>query len=198
MDQFYISIVFLGIALIVFSLLWIVLDKKKSNDHAKSLEEKKEELVTIITDAEQMIDELNRFSDYIVTQMDLKNEELSSNLRDIDEKVKQISIKIHETDSVSAIKLEKQPGEARMAAGMDTAYSYRDEASVIDTKANNGYSVGEAAIKQPYRLKDKVIHLNSRYNEVIQLSRNGLNETDIAKRLNMGKGEIQLILQMNK
>jgi len=81
MNQFYVSIIFLGILLIVISLVWIVYDKKQSYDYSKQLDSKRDELVKVITDSEVMLEELNKFSDYIVSQMDLKNEEACESLK---------------------------------------------------------------------------------------------------------------------
>lgn len=91
--NFYVSLVFFGILLILFSLAWIILDKKKAFGFMRSLDEKKQELVEIINDAEQMIEELNKFSDYIVTQMDLKNEELMKKLRIAEEGINNLGKK---------------------------------------------------------------------------------------------------------
>ena len=43
-----------------------------------------------------------------------------------------------------------------------------------------------------------VMPLNIRHKEVLELAENGMNDTEIAKKLNMGKGEVQLILGMTK
>jgi len=57
---------------------------------------------------------------------------------------------------------------------------------------------------KPYQIKlqgvkdEKVIPINSKHKEVLALAQKGLNETEIAKKLSMGKGEIQLILGVNK
>ena len=96
MNQFYVSLIFIGILLITFSLILVLLDKKKVFGFARNYERKKQELIEIINDAEQMIEELNKFSDYIVTQMDFKNEELRLNLKKADENIKSLAIKAHD------------------------------------------------------------------------------------------------------
>ena len=93
MDGFYAGIIFAGIILVIISLIWIAYDRKKTFDHSKQFDAKKEEILGIIDDAEMMISELNKFSDYIVTQMDKKNEELCLNLKIFDEKIKFINKK---------------------------------------------------------------------------------------------------------
>ncbi|NTV88860.1 MAG: hypothetical protein HGA22_00620, partial [Clostridiales bacterium] len=99
MDQFYIIMLFVGIILMVFLTVWTILDKKKVFKVVKEFDRKKGELVEIIGDAEQMIEELNKFSDYIVTQMDIKDEELRSNIKKADEQIRNIGIKAQNLDS---------------------------------------------------------------------------------------------------
>lgn len=48
------------------------------------------------------------------------------------------------------------------------------------------------------KTKEKPILSNKKHMEVINLAHKGLNETEIARKLNMGKGEIQLILGVNR
>ncbi|MGI6778685.1 MAG: DUF6115 domain-containing protein [Acetivibrionales bacterium] len=162
MNQFYSSISIIGITLIILSLLWIVIDRKKSDNYEKRLDRKKYELSAIITDAEEMIEELNKFSEYIVTQIDMKNEELLKSLKNIEERLESLNEK---------------------------SYNQNDR-----REPEQGISP-----KQSQTLEsDKVIPIDGRFRRVLALAQDGLSHTEIAKNLNMGKGEIQLILGINK
>jgi hypothetical protein len=187
--NFYVSLTFLGIVLIIFSLVWVILDKKKVFSYARSFEQKKEELAEIITDAEQMIEELNKFSDYIVTQVDLKNEELQTNLKNADEGIKTIGKK------AQAI----YEAEVKTAAIEET--SARAETKMLEVNGSSNTYQSPSGIrfeKLVSRRNEKVIPLNNRYNEALRLSENGMGVIEIAKMLNMGKGEIELILGINR
>lgn len=188
MNQFYASITFLGVVLIVVSLLWILIDRKKSNEYEKRLDRKKEELSAIISDAEEMIVELNKFSDYIVTQMDLKNEELLVNLKKYDQKLKQITEKSNEEF------LAKKASNKKIVNG---------KTMERDLPVNNAKPMGSYNTNSPQKhfrsqRKEKVVPLNTKYREVLELAKDGLSDTEIAKSLKMGKGEIQLILELNR
>jgi DNA-binding NarL/FixJ family response regulator len=202
MNQFYVSIIFLGITLILISLVWIAYDKKKSDDYTKTLSEKKEELIEIISDADQMVEEMNKFSDYIATQMELKNEELCNNLKVIDDKLKQMSVRVHECADANSISGEKVVNGAPIGIFMKTKGAVFEHASDLIIENQNyehsNISPYNQSQKQQYKMKDNVIPLNGRHKEVINLFENGLNETEIARRLNMGKGEVQLILGVNR
>ncbi|MCX8130294.1 MAG: hypothetical protein N3I35_09375 [Clostridia bacterium] len=203
MNEFYVSIIFIGITLIVISLVWIAYDRKKSYDYVTQMDSKKEELVTIINDAEQMIEEMNKFSDYIVTQMELKNEEMCSNLKELEKKVSLINVAAEESAGLKVMNIKSD----KVVNG-----------NVIDVRLNSDHSVynhgygsehdsdnlksENAAISQVSRpiqkSREKVIPLNNKYREVIRLAEAGMSDTEIAKDLRMGKGEVQLILGMNK
>lgn len=201
MNQFYVSIIFLGITLILVSLVCIAYDRKKSDDYVKRLGEKKEELIDIISDAEQMVEEMNKFSDYIATQMELKNEELSANLKVIDDKLTNISLRVHENADLSKVQQDKVVNGSPVGLFVKAKGSGFEHNSdlVIDKMSyencNNAYMQNQ----KPYnRIKDNIIPLNGRHKEVISLAENGLNVTEIARRLNIGKGEVQLILGVNR
>ena len=201
MNQFYFCIMFLGIILVVVSFVWIVADRKKAFDYNARMDARKEELSGIISDAEQMIDELNRFSDYVVAQMELKSEELNASLRNIDGRIEQLRVKLGENSEI-------KPGQTEMIVNGDRIKSAYGKHEATQHNHNVELQAGEPAAakaavhtqagRQQSRLKDNVIPLNARHKEVIRLSNEGLDATEIAKKLKMGKGEIQLILEMNR
>ncbi|MCX7842622.1 MAG: hypothetical protein N2489_06060 [Clostridia bacterium] len=192
--NFYVSIIFLGIMLIIIALIWIAYDMKRSQDYVKKLDDKKQELLEIISDCEQMIEELNKFSDYIVTQMDIKNQEMCSSLKIIEEKLEQISLKNVENNDVVPIVKEKvvngTPGTG--------FFNHNSDLIIDNIEYDSSNAVKTSSSKSSGRSKDKVIPINNKFKEVIRLSENGMSDTEIARALNMGKGEIQLILGMNK
>lgn len=220
MNGFYASLVFFGILLVVFSLICIFLDKKKAFGFMKSYEDKKQELVEIISDAEQMIEEMNRFSDYIVNQMDLKNEEMSKNLKIAEKKVSALSKRamVICNEAGEAMPQESgesmESGEEAPAAEVSVAEAPAIEVPAIEVPAAvavNGGAMDTAGtanaayfkfnsdfIAAPAKKSEKVIPINNKYSEVIRLSHEGMQGLEIAKRLNMGKGEVELILGLRK
>lgn len=205
MNGFYVSMIFLGILLIIISLISIFLEKRKAFHFVKGFDEKKQELSEIINDAEQMIDELNRFSDYIVTQMDLKNEELNKNLREAEERVQSLNKKVS-TISIASSAVAEAEFEA-----MDSGVAYAVNSTAVGSAAitnipsytsdaaNAAYGRSEepksfAASKK----KEKVIPFNNRYSEVLRLAGEGLESLEIARKLHMGKGEVELIIGLRK
>lgn len=209
MNPFYVSIIFLGIMLIVFSFVWILYDKKKGFDYQKKIDEKKKELIDIIEDAEQMVEELNKFSDYVITQMDIKNEELNKNLKKFEDKVDSINNKaIKEVEKKVEKKAYPKKSLNKVVNGSELdiqvkaevpLLKYNNEKAIdkIDSESTN--SPVKKNSKTQNSKKDKVIPLkSSKHKEVMQLAEEGFSETEIARKLNVGKGEIQLILGLYK
>lgn len=231
MSGFYVSMIFIGILLVLFSLACIFIDKKKVFSFNRNFDDRKQELVEIINDAEQMIEELNKFSDYIVKQMDLKNEQLCRNLKAAEDKVNELGERakaaVSEAEAVSRPVAARQMDEAAskdcmsirepvaeaevhthtMAVNsgvLETASAQRipglNVESVKYPPAHPGPAVDHAnnPLAHPAKKNEKVIPLNNKYSEVIRLSQEGLHALEIAKRLNLGKGEVELILGLRK
>ena len=202
------GLVFSGIGIIVFLLVWVFLDKKRTFRFMKSMDEKKRELVEIINDADQMIEELNKFSDYIVNQMDLKNEELRINLKSAGENMKGLekraSVLFGSADS-GTINREITNSEeikhidVKFGAGDGHSIFKLNREPVFEETAFEAAAGNTAMLQKAYAGKsEKVIPINKRYLEVIRLTESGMSEVEVAKKLNMGKGEIELILGLNK
>ncbi len=200
MNGFYASLIFLGILLILVSLISIFLDKRKVFGFIKGFDEKKQELTEIISDAEQMIEELNRFSDYIVNQMDLKNEELNKNLWEAEERVQAIK------ERIGSVGISAAAVPPAQTAVMESGIAYAVNSTGIKTIHVNTADTETAAYSRnedqklpaANKKKEKVIPFNNRYSEVLRLADEGLGSLEIAQKLHMGKGEVELIIGLRK
>ena len=319
MTGFYIVILFLGIITTLIALFVVLLDKKRGHDYKSDLIEGKKELLQAIDDAEELVAEMNRISDYVVTQIEEKHgellatfkkaEELCSNLpvnNNNEEKQNKPKFKNAYTanlrgkekqppsvrtgeavDEINAIPassnekktveeihvvsseepqpqlprkrdnrqtealvnrlLEKIDAEERLASRSMERAAYADartgksaspnrqvvfkkdsdrnntleeQGMLLDTSMNGEAasvededSVSEyeqvvaiASLKKQDRneksersdKKNKIVPLEARRNEILSLSASGLDYTEIARRLKMGKGEIELIANLEK
>lgn len=175
LNQLYVSLIFIGITLILTSIVLILFDMKRSRDNVRQLEEKKAEILEAVSDAEQLVDEMNKFSDYILTQIEQKNEEVLTNLKYFDIKMK-----------------DMEPAEEDIQKDVQEDVR-EDSASVEPMMAQDESS------HQPEMVRsEKVIPLSSKYRDVVKLTEEGLSDMEIAKSLNMGKGEIRLIREIRK
>lgn len=120
MKEFLINFLFTGISLAIIIPVLILAEKTKRDRFLKILDEKQIEVSRTIDDAEDMLQELNKFSEYIVELIDTKKEEVD------------------------------------------------------------------------------VIPVNSMHEEIFMLNEQGLSCEEIAKKLNKGKREIELIINIKK
>jgi hypothetical protein len=155
-------------------ILWLLYYRHICKRYIKEMDNKKKELTGIIEDAKDMIEELNRFSDYIVTQMDIKNQELLTNLKIYDEKLGDLNKKVNNSNFGSELII----GNINI-----------DEEKFIEYK-HTGKNTKDS--------NKKVLPINNKYKQVVEMSNKGMCNTEIARELNIGKGEIELILELGK
>jgi ATP/maltotriose-dependent transcriptional regulator MalT len=148
-------------------------DRKKLKSYADRIEENKNLLEDLIADGERMIDELNRFSEYIVTRIDVKNTEVWTSIKKLEEKVAEAERRIR------VIKMEAD----------------RVQSDLQGTLVRARFGVANS-INDDKRKQRKVIPMRGRYKDVLKLAANGYSDTEIAKKLGMGKGEIRLVLDL--
>ncbi len=79
MGAFYVTMIFLGILLVIGSLFFIAMDKVNGKDFFKEFDRKKDEMFNLLQEADEMIQELNKMSDYVVTTISEKNREFFEN-----------------------------------------------------------------------------------------------------------------------
>ncbi|MGE5615200.1 MAG: DUF6115 domain-containing protein [Bacillota bacterium] len=196
MNGFYVSMIFLGILFVITSMVFLLFDKRKAFEFSKSFDEKKQELAEIISDAEQMIEELNKFSDYIVNQVDIKSEQLDKNLKDAETRIHELSEKAAAISAsvAAAVNAEKSPA-AVAARKMDIQPVIPPV--IQERRINGGLGVPDAYAAAAEK-NEKVIPFRNKYSEVLRLSREGMGNLDIAKSLNIGKGEVELIVGLRK
>ena len=191
MTGFYVSVILFGVLVVFVALALIFSDRRKGINYSKAIDQKSKQLVDIIKDAEQMIEEMDKFSDYIIRRFESKNDEIKELLCSIDKKVEYLNAKQMEWDTEKEVVLKK--------TGTDEDYGYHyvgrknfleKQGVMFRNSVNNK--------KQNVKKTEKVIEMNSRHKEVLDMAETGFDETYIAKTLNIGKGEIGLILQMNR
>jgi transcriptional regulator of heat shock response len=170
MTAFFICIILIGVLMTATAMIWMVIEKKKSKDYRLETEEHKHDLQQAIDDAEQLLEELNNFSGYIVTRMEEKQQEVEEVIQAADQRLNLF-------EQIEDIQIEMPAMEMEGHAAESTLVMEPEPPAATARKA-------------------KVIPLNEKRRQVIKLYKDGLDSTEIAKLLNMGKGEIELISKM--
>ncbi|NLG88953.1 MAG: hypothetical protein GX494_07010 [Clostridiaceae bacterium] len=177
MTAFFVCIILIGIAIVITAMIWIVIERKNSRDYRLDIDERRYELQRVIEDAEQLLNELNNFSDYIVSRMEEKQREIES---------------IIEAAAGRASLFEKNNDQVSNTS--------QSKSETVDTVSE----IPDISLKQEehpelnHIRKGKVISFDAKKREVLNLYKKGVNSTEIARMLNMGKGEIELISRMSK
>lgn len=183
MNQFYVSIIFIGIIIITISFIWIILDKRREESSTKLLDDKREQVVLAINDAEEIVLEMDKFADYIAEKIDEDGKKIDLLIKAADERIGILSKCMGDVMPIPAvpntISIEKK--EEIEASWINES----EEKVILEIAGQATQSMG------------KVIPIKSRYSEVLNLWNNGVSEMEIAKKLKMGKGEIQLIVGLN-
>lgn len=182
MTVFFTCIIFVGIGLTIFALILMLYEKKRLHDYRGDIKEKKDELIKVIEDAEELISEMNRFSDFAVTRIEEKNNVLLDTITEADLTIQRLE------DFVMEETVINEP-EATLAA------SY-DEASITkileeDNPHNNDNKLVNIG-------KGKILTFDLKRREIMKLAKAGMESTEIARILNCGKGEIELIARMGR
>jgi len=84
MEIFYIIIILLGILTVIGSLFFIAMDKANGKDFFKEFDRKKDEMYNLVQESDEMIQELNKMSDYVVSMITEKNKEFFEKISNTD------------------------------------------------------------------------------------------------------------------
>lgn len=160
----------LGIFMVLTAIILIFLDKLKGEDIYFNLDVKEQEIKKVIEDADEIIAELNYTSEIVVKEI----EEKLSSMRDTYRNMK-----------VAAEAPKPQPREVLppppVIPVVPIAAAVKKKRITVDTSEKE---------------RQGGIKLNPKQQAVSDCSARGMSVTEIAKQLNMGQGEVMLILSL--
>jgi DNA-binding NarL/FixJ family response regulator len=147
--------------------IFIFLDKVKGEDIYFNMDVKEQEIKKVIEDADEIISELNYTSDMIV--------------KEIEDKLRGFRDELKSLNDTSVI---------------NTASEKKDIAPAVISTAT--VSTKKKKITNDDIDKDKIddVKLNQKQQTVFDYASQGMSVTDIAKQMNIGQGEVMLILSL--
>ncbi len=183
MAVFFTCIILIGSVITLFAFFLMLAEKRRLHDYRTDVKEKKEDLIKVIEDAEELISEMNRFSDYVVTQIEEKHTSLTGSIKEAELKIELFNSPLKPAELINAAPLY-------------------DEASIEKIIDEEKQPVRESHTSSenqtiPVR-KGKVLTFDVKRREIMKLAKKGLDSTEIARQLNCGKGEIELIARMGR
>jgi len=166
----------IGVLLIIISFLF---PKEKKNreeitvtkESDKLLEQREDNLIKTINEADDAIEQLNDISKQIFLQQEEKYQELLYLYEIIEQKKKELT----------------NASENKQA---------KENLNVNQTLSDNTKEDMKQDIKQD--IKKEAVESISKYDEIFKLNEQGYSITEIAKKLNMGQGEVNLVLELKK
>lgn len=185
----------LSLFVLLFSILFLIFTRKWSTREIKKIENKKKELEEILLSADQMIVELNKFSDYMISDIEKKVGEVEGLISEIDNKIenRQAAVQEHidsaEKTRGGPLDLKNQEDKTNMK----TIIPLINRAITVNHEKMQTYTrLGTMGSKS----LNNLLNSKSKTSQIVSLSEKGFDEAEIARMLNIGRGEVQLILGM--
>jgi hypothetical protein len=219
--------IILGLISSAFGLILIIKAKQQNGMKDTVIEEKIDKLNSTLDACDKMIDELNKLSDYIITNVEEKSVELKGVIDTADKKISEINSQTYSviksapfvdnentSDAVQKPKRKTTSKTSKKKANLDLEESKEKNAALNAYMASKQIAMEiEEKREEPKYILDTVIIndnenrdkskmfafvVNQKSKEVLELSKQGMDTTEIAKKLGIGKGEIELILGLKK
>lgn len=265
-------VVLTGIGIVLFSLALVFAEKSRLHDMRPDLHARKDELFQVIEDAEVLVEELNRFSEYTVTRCEEKDRELQETILRAEQVLFRMNaetaglsplrapvmVRVKEVDtperpvegvlsvnhaaasaenrrqkrsvdssSVSGETVDRADAERFHNSGSESevcmplnsstqsdalallnASAQSDALTLMNSsmesetfpsqKSNEAESADDAVAKVRQTGRGRVLNADFKRSSVMDLQRLGMDSTEIARRLQLGKGEIELIQRIGK
>lgn len=168
-----------GILAIMGAVILIFLDKLKGDDIYFNIDVKEQEIKKVIEDAEEILSELNFTSDVIVKEIEEKINNLNRIYKSLNNTMSQQGVRPAAAIEPQVIPQTEVPQQKQPA-----------EKSSIPVKFK------QATIASSIRSPQKEEKQRTKQEQIYDMAEQGISIVDIAKKMNMGQGEVSLILSL--
>lgn len=168
-----------GILTLMAAVIMIFLDKLKGDDMYFNIDVKEQEIKKVIEDAEEILSELNFTSDVIV--------------KEIEEKINNLN-RIYRSVNNSLAQLHTKPAPAEQVVSQQPVLQTQAQPVIEKTTVPVKFkpmTITSQSKSMPREEKPK-----SKQQMIFELADQGFSVVDIAKQMNMGQGEVSLILSL--
>lgn len=174
-----------GILTVLSTVIMIILDKLKGDDMYFNIDVKEQELKKVIEDAEEIQSELNFTSDIIVKDIEEKINAFNQLYKHATRSLEQLNTKPAAVEPQAPVHPVPQPIQQPI---QQTAPHI--ERTVVPVKFKPVTAVNANKTVQSEE------QAKSKQQMILELAEQGVSIVDIAKRLNVGQGEVTLILSL--
>ncbi len=211
MDTFQIVVfitVLIGIVLIVVALISMKVQKNNSTDDLSGLNVNNtiEAIHHSVNEAELTIDEIEKTSEQVLTELESKYQELLFLYSLVDQKkgdlLGKVDVQINESK-------DRKPGS--VPSSFSSVFEAAHSTSSARSEADRNRSVTDATgAARPLKKENQLaasggssanaatLLNNQRYKDVIAMQKKGMSYSEMAKTLGIGQGEVKLIIDLGK
>ncbi|MDR1689606.1 MAG: hypothetical protein LBS21_13500 [Clostridiales bacterium] len=158
-----------------------------------------------VDEAEKVIDDLNKFAESVMTDIDNKHKELLFVYNLIDEKHNDLKRMYSGTEirsfgadmPVNSYEADEEKRGLTEHSSNKGKKRKDSDFGALSGGAGKKDRRSEEEIKQDGGDDAPIMSINPKYDEVISLHVKGLSVSEISKNLNMGQGEVKLILELS-
>lgn len=173
-----------GVMISVYGFIAMRKCKRTFSSGLTILDDKIKELDDLLQQSEAMVHELNNLSDYVADKVESENAKLLHTFSCIDEKTQTAAKKVEEIE----VQVELHNELILKASELYTHLKAYDE---IFLQSQSNTSTDTAKSHTP-----KIT--NHKHIEAIKMAKQGIDVREIAKTLDVGQGEVKLLLGINK
>jgi len=198
-----------GFFLMVFTIVKLKMDDDKSGDDSYlETGNSIKAINTSLDEAEKAVEELNKFAQSVLTDIDTKYQELLFVYNLIDEKKSEL-VNMYGggvTASIGNKQFNSSLNTGRVSMNTGGGHRITDVARPINERtavrtpppvaAAPDYGSAAAPAKPAAAKKERDIH--PKHREIVNMHESGMSVSEISKGLDMGQGEVKLILELAK
>jgi hypothetical protein len=177
----------IGIITVMTVVIMIFLDKLKGDDIYFNIDVKEQEIKKVIEDAEEILSELNFTSDVIVKEIEEKINNLNNIYRGVNDSIAKIN-----TRPAVEQQIFQQPIIQQQPV-MEPQPQRAVEKTTVPVKFK---PITLSAQNKSNEINEKHEKSKSKQEMIFNLADQGTSIVDIAKKMNLGQGEVSLILSL--
>lgn len=169
----------LGIFTVLAAMIAIFLDKLKGDDIYFNIDVKEQEIKKVIDDAEEILSELNFTSDVIVKEIEEKINKLNEIYKSTSSNISKLQVKPSSTEHQT---IQQNPAVQQIQPSVEKT-TVTAKFKTLTVMANNKNAQNAEKPKSKQQM-------------ILEMAEQGISVIDIAKKMNMGQGEVSLILSL--